>query len=460
MAAEAAPRPRTSGPALRDDLRTGELEFWAFGLQLLVLIFLQKFVLPLSATTPISLPLVTLYGWIGFMILRNRLEISPQRLIAFGALLSATVISQFLVGRSFSTLSLLQFLLLYAPLMFAWRIPRTSYLRLMNLFQTAMLVGCLMVFLQLGSQAVLGLGNTLNMEEYVPPRLLLQGYNYHAPISWGAAFIRPNGFFFLEPSFASSFLACALVIELVFFHRLWRILVYAGALIGTMGATGMLMVIVAGPLLIARQNFRVALMTAVAGIVLAAIGFATGAFDSLVGRFSELSSPGSSAWQRLVAPLISLQDVFANPKYVVTGLGAGNNLEVNISTWPVVKVMVEYGALAGILFLTYVGLCMSRSPNRPLALALFVAFGFTGGFLLLPVTVIQIMFLICLLRIDEPPAVVRQAPRGRGGPARRRGIATMAPPGPASVPEAPGAAPIGNRPAPPPGPSAQTPGTA
>jgi hypothetical protein len=88
---------------------------------------------------------------------------------------------------------------------------------------------------------------------------------------------------------------------------------------------------------------------------------------------------------------------------------------VNISTWPVVKVMVEYGALAGILFLTYVGLCMSRSSNRPLALALFVAFGFTGGFMLLPVTVIQIMFLVCLLRIDDdaramPDARLRRAP--------------------------------------------------
>jgi hypothetical protein len=159
--------------------------------------------------------------------------------------------------------------------------------------------------------------------------------------------------------------------------------------------------------LIGRQNRRVAAFTALAGAVGVLAAFSTGALDLLTGRISELSSPGSSGWQRLIAPLLQLQDVYSDPAYVLTGVGAGNSVETDVSLWPVAKVMVEYGALAGLLFMIFMAACMGRSLNKPLAFALFVAFNFTGGFLLTPVTVIQIMLLVPLfapLRGPEPAA--------------------------------------------------------
>jgi hypothetical protein len=271
--------------------------------------------------------------------------------------------------------------------------------RLMSVFQDAMLLGAAMVILQLAWQAAFGLGNAPNLEKFVPKLLLLQGFNYAAPITWGEAFIRPNGLFFLEPSFVSSFLASALLVELMFFRRMWRILFYGGALLGTVAATGILMVLVAAVPLLAGRRGRVVMLAALAGALGVAAAYYTGVLGHLTGRFAELGMRNSSGFQRLVAPLEQLGGVFAEPSHLVTGVGAGNAVEMNVSLWPLAKVMVEYGALPGMLFLVAVAACMLRSANAPLALALFVAFNFTGGFLLNPVTVIQILVLVSLLAV-------------------------------------------------------------
>lgn len=420
-ATQRTPTPRASAAP-----RAGErdIAYWAYAALVLSLVFLQKLVVPVSATAPISLPLVVLYGVLGLLMVRDKLSISPVRLAAFGALLTAAVVGQLLVGRSFSTMSLMLFLMLYVPLMFTYEVSSRRYLRLLDVFQGAMLVGAGMVFLQLAMQAALGAGNTLNMEDYIPRKFLLPGYNYSATLSWGAAFIRPNGFFFLEPSFCSLFIASALIIEILFFHRLWRTLFYAVALIGSTGATGIIAVVLAAPFILAKLNARAMLAVIVAAVCIGVVGFATGSLDQLTGRIYELSNPTSSGWQRIVAPLVRLNEIFRDPRYVFTGLGAGNSNELNISVWPVAKVMMEYGALAGIFFMVFMATCMWRSPNRALAFGLFVIFNFTGGFLLVPISVINIVMLICLLTPNQaldvgPRRRAERTPKLRPAPALR-----------------------------------------
>lgn len=395
---QAAQPPR----ALRRDLA-----YWGFAAQIFILVFLQKFVLPVPGA-PVSLPLVTLYAWLAYMLLSNRLHVSYPRLAMLSLFFAAATISQIIANRPISLLSYLEFLILYSPFVFIWRVPAQQHVRLMSVFQDAMLLGAAMVILQLAWQAAFGLGNAPNLEKFVPKALLLQGFNYAAPITWGEAFIRPNGLFFLEPSFVSSFLASALLVELMFFRRMWRILLYGGALLGTVAATGILMVLVAAVPLLAGRRGRVVVLAAMAGAIGVVAAYYTGVLAHLTGRFAELGMRNSSGFQRLVAPLEQLGGVFAEPSHLVTGVGAGNAVETNVSLWPLAKVMVEYGALPGVLFLAAVAACMLGTANAPLALALFVAFNFTGGFLLNPVTVIQILVLVSLLAVRaEPP---RRAP--------------------------------------------------
>jgi hypothetical protein len=395
-----------------------DLSYWVFAFQIFSLVFLQKFALPVGKL-PISVPMITLYVCLAVLVLKSQLYISPLRLTAVGLLFAVTLVTQITIRKPISAPSFLQFLLLYLPFLFVWRVSGEKYLKLMGVFQNAMIIAGAMVFVQLASQMVLGLGNAPNLEIFVPHKFLLPGYNYAAPITWGQKFVRPNGFFLLEPSFVSSFLASALIIELLFFHRLWRIIYYAAALLGVVAATGIVMTLIAAPLLLARRNFRAAAVTGFAGIIGAIAALATGAADLLLGRFSELGSPRSSAFQRLIAPLLYLRDVYVDPSKVLTGVGAGNSNEVGVSLWPVAKVMIEYGALSGIIFMIFLAICMGRSVNKPLALALFITYNFTGGFLLVPITVIQILLLACLLQISVPQTFARGA-AGRFSPVDQR----------------------------------------
>ncbi|HSV04621.1 MAG TPA: hypothetical protein VLI41_15605 [Phenylobacterium sp.] len=389
------------------DLVRRDLAYWGFAAQIVVLVLLQKFVLPIPGA-PISLPLVTLYGWLAYMLLTSRLHVSYPRLLMVGVFFATATISQVIANRPISLLSYLELLLLYSPFVLVWKVTAQQHLRLMSVFQDAMLIGAAMVFVQLASQAAFGLGDLPSLEKFVPKFLLLQGFNYAPPIAWGDAFIRPNGFFFLEPSFASSFLAAALLIELMFFHRMSRVLVYGGALLGTVAATGILMVLIAGaPLMLARRG-RAVVLAAAAGALGIVTAYYSGLLEHLTGRFAELGLRNSSGFQRLVAPLHQLSGVFADPAHLVTGLGAGNAIENGVSLWPIAKVMVEYGALPGVLFLAAMGTCMLGTANAPLALALFVAFNFTGGFLLNPVSVIQILLLVSFLAIRAPRFAVHR----------------------------------------------------
>jgi hypothetical protein len=387
--------------ALRD------VGYWTFGLQIFALVFLQKLAIPIAGL-PISLPMIVLYLGLPVMLFRGQLHLPPVRLAAMGLLTAVVVVTQVTIRTPFSAPSLLQFLLLYLPFVFAWRVAAEKYVTLMNIFQNAMLAGGAMVFVQLASQAALGLGKLPSLETFVPAAYLLHGYNYAAPIAWGQQFVRPNGFFFLEPSFASSFLASALIVELKFFHRLWRIVFYAAALLGTFAATGIVMVLAAAPLLLVTRNLRAAVVTGFAAVVGVVLALATGALDVFFSRFSELGSQRSSAFQRLIAPLDYLRQVYQNPNKVFVGVGAGNSNEIGVSLWPMAKVMIEYGALAGLVFMVALAICMGRSVNRPLALALFIAYNFTGGFLLVPITVIQILLLVCLLQIYQPSRARRR----------------------------------------------------
>ena len=389
-----------------------DLAYWGLAGQILALVFLQKFVVPIGGI-PISVPILTLYAWLALMLLQGRLNSSGPRMLLVGLLFAATTVSQVFVAQPLSLLSYLQFLTLYLPFIFVWRVSRETHLRLMNVFQNAMLVGAAMVFLQLAWQAARGLGNMPNLEVVSPHSWLLQGYNYAAPIAWGEKFERPNGLFFLEPSFASSFLACALLIELMHFRRLWRVLVYVGALLGTVAATGVVVVAVAAVPLLARENLRVAPFTLLAGAVGAAAAFWTGALDRFTNRVAELNNPESSGWQRLIGSLIELRKVYAsetmNP---FSGVGAGNSPKGYVSLWPFAKMMIEYGVVPGVLLLAMIVVAMWGSLNAPLALGLFVAFNFTGGFLLVPPSVLQIIVLTTLLRAEAPVAEnARQPPR-------------------------------------------------
>ncbi len=70
---------------------------------------------------------------------------------------------------------------------------------------------------------------------------MLPGFIYQAPYHWGKSFIRPNGFFFPETSFASAFAAAAAIIEMTCRRRPGRVLLYVAATVASLGGTDVTM---------------------------------------------------------------------------------------------------------------------------------------------------------------------------------------------------------------------------
>jgi hypothetical protein len=381
-----------------------------FAIEFGALVLLQKFALP-AGGMPVSLLIPILYVGLGYAAITFNLGLSLPRMAAFGLFLLFSLISQLLVGQPFSATSFLLLLALYFPLACKWSITIDQYRRVIGIFQNVMLFAAILVFIQLAWQFAFGLGVTLNLERFVPHQLLLPGYIYEGGIRWGFAFIRPNGLFFLEPSFASMFIATALILELTEFSRPLRIGLYAGALIGCVAATGFVVLLVAAPGILRRLKPRmlltVLLMTVTAAIVAAPLGGA----DLLVRRLGELDRPNTSGSERLVAPLRQLGALSSDPERLLTGAGAGNVSMLQASPWPIVKLLSEYGAMTTLAYLLLVAAALWRAPNRTVAGALFVVINFTGGYLLSPVTT---NLLILLLSLPRPTAARAQAaPRRR-----------------------------------------------
>ena len=67
------------------------------------------------------------------------------------------------------------------------------------------------IIVQYAYQKITGSGDPISMTPLVPKSLMMQGYIYEAHDPWNSPFMRPNGFFFLEPSFVSAFTASAAI---------------------------------------------------------------------------------------------------------------------------------------------------------------------------------------------------------------------------------------------------------
>jgi hypothetical protein len=387
----------TSSPpavAARPGSRALRLFFTA---QFFFAIFFQKIAVPVGALQ-IGVPFIAFYAGLACIVMFSRVEISLSKATAYAVFFMGAVVSQVFTDSSarFSTPSMLVLLTLYLPMIFIWRVPRAEYENLLKPFQDFMLFCAGVVLLQLLWQAVFGLGNQPDMELYVPGKYLLRGYNYSAPIAWGASFVRPNGFFMLEPSFIAMFLACALILEIMYYKRLWRMGVYAVALVGTFGATGTLMMIIAAPFLIRRPPMWMVLFSP----VLLAVGIIGLLKTGILDRVGELSNPAASGWQRIVGPILQLGQALSDSHHIVTGGGAGSLSEVQ--SWPITKMSLEYGTLIGLAFIVFVTLSMTTTRNRPLFWAMLVVFNLTGGYLLSLTTVGIMTLLICLLSPMDP----------------------------------------------------------
>jgi hypothetical protein len=368
-----------------------------FVLQLIAIVFLQKIKIPGLDGGP-SVTFLTL--WVGLIWLLPFAQLHAARVVLYAVTVSVAFVSQIFTGREFSTASFLMFCFAYAPFVLVVRTSQELYLRCLESFQWIMAVVGLIVIVEDVWQYLTSWQSFPNMNEILPKSVLVEGFVYIQPVFYGSEYVKPNAFFFLEVSFLSQFMACALVVELVFFQRLWRIALYLIALFIAFAGTGLLMVALVAPFLLLRFSKRLVWIGILPSLAVATTAFSLGWYEQVQERFFEFNQSDSSSYMRFIEPGEKLAKFASDSPSIYTGVGAGATpKDPGVVWWSVTKLVAEYGIVTAILFhIFFLSALFADAPSRLVALALALMFGFMGSYLLAMPVVNLCLLLSTLLR--------------------------------------------------------------
>ena len=363
----------------------------AFGaINIVALILLQGFGIPFAGSS-VELCLPIYFASLALVIVGLNLSVSPVRLILYGAMVAAMVISQLLSGSQIDLPAFMLVLVLYTAFVLEIPVSRSTLHQVLGIFQRIMMGAAALVFLQHAIQFTLGSAYWPSLKSLLPPELLFPGYNYLQPFDYGSPYIKPNGFFFLEASLVSQFLAIALVIELSVFRRIGVLAFFVAAMFACLAGSGLLILAIAAPILALRAPPRLwlagAVLLAITGIAATTLGW-----TELTGRrIAEFSNPGSSAYNRYIRPMQQIEGLAEEPERIVIGHGAGRTPigDQGDDTLPLSKMAYEYGFVAMLILLTLmVAAIFTGGTNIAIATVLFLFYNLGGGGLSVPVYVL------------------------------------------------------------------------
>lgn len=378
----------------------------------------------LLATSLMALPLggsqvavafFVYYGVIGMMLVRGRLWPDPWLLTIALPMFAIAAISQ-VVTREFSITSFVFFMAIYVPLCFRFRITAEEHARLINALVTITLIIAGTVFLQHASQAVGG--PFFDVKSLLPQPLIFETYVYRQPLVWGSPYDKPNGILLLEASVTSQMLAFGLILEVLYRKRPWALAILGAALLATFAGTGLLLVLLCLPFLMARMNPRLIIFPLIALVLVSPILIESGWLDVVLRRLGDFDKEGTSANSRFVAPLALMADFVSTDDIVVFlfGIGAGQLPQAPGTVWwATSKLLVEYGAVTFAFYMAFLIRWMYVGrPNFIVAWAAGAIYHVLNGSLLVPFFVAFVHFTSAAYRIEAP------SPPQRGLPAKAR----------------------------------------
>lgn len=359
------------------------------GLWLIIgsLIFLQRFSV---GGVPISFAIS--YAVLVSLVLLRVIVIDTTFLIFFLVIMAIASLSIFLWPAETSFSSYAYLVAIYALYMLRFSNRAVSFAVAQHIFLKCMFIAAIVGIAQFLLQFVLGFEKVFPLE-LLPKAILADNYNVIIPLTYGSPIMKSNGFFFLEPSFFSQFLAISLILELLGRQRPIHTAVYIIALLLSYSGTGLIMTAIFAPFALMRKvNASIVLGGVLVAIVLF---FSMGALDldTLLGRVDEFTAPESSGFARFISPFFLIRDfLIPSPNNFLFGMGPGTiDAALNKAsfhaylahdpTW--IKAIFEYGLVGGTAILSYVFTATyTGSRDRLFATALLIAWLFLGGYLL------------------------------------------------------------------------------
>lgn len=375
------------------------------GLLLIAVTLLQRFAVP-AAGSQLGIGFVLGLAVTGWGLLAGRLVIEPVRFVLFSLVLAAILATLALGEGGFSLLSLAMFCLLYFPFVCFVPLKRHDYLLVLDLFLMLARLVAICAVLQFASQFVLGQGWMFPFDRLLPAAFFIPDFNL--VIEMGGGLTKATGLWLLEPSHLSQLMALAILVELRWFGRPRHLALFGLGLFLAFSGTGLLLLGVFLPVLLARRGHWPWL--AAAPVILAALLALFGdvfPFSFFLGRLGEFANAQSSGAMRLFGPWRAMADLYAaRPDLVLLGTGPGGMADavlhfdyaVQDSSW--LKLLVEYGLVGAAPFALFYGYCLfAGAADRFLAAALLFQVLFLGGFLLS----FYVQFLILALVVWPRP---------------------------------------------------------
>ena len=385
---------------------------------LVSILFFQRIGLPIGGQAMNSAgPVGLLLGMFG--LLQGTISFDRRRLFIYFFLVSWVLLGMAVrsawpdaYGVSPSTNSVIQFLILtsFFTLSFTEEMNEMEFFHQVNFYLSIIAAaGVIQFFAQF-------LGVRIFSFEGIVPSFMLVEFGWNLQIGSGVGdTLKANGFFLLEPSIFSQFMAIALIIEALAFKRPRYLCLFIAGLFLSFSGTGWIIlgtfIAGVGISLGGRGLLLAAATTMVLGIVLtAALTFSPEAAAVLTERTDEIFTPLTSGHLRFITPFWLLSDVLNRvPSAIIVGLGPGTserlpiNYLYNVNT--PIKITLEFGLPA---FLAYLLLFVvhRRTPlQRAIVLPAIVMVLVTGSYAQFPPVLFLATLIICVARLRPSPTL-------------------------------------------------------
>ncbi|PHK95454.1 hypothetical protein CR162_08175 [Pseudoroseomonas rhizosphaerae] len=372
-------------------------------------IFLQRFAIPIGEDG-LAINLLVTLGVLALLAIRGAFTLDPVRTVMFFALGTAISLSTALNAGNASLPSMVLMLVMYAPFVLALNVTDGVFRGCVSAFQKMVLVCAVCGVAQFVAQFVVGSENLFTFHGLVPESLLLPNFNTANPLTWDSPYYKSNGFFLLEPSTFSQYLAIAIVLELLFYGVTLRLLAFAVALPTSYSGTGLILLLLLLPWLLLHLRAYGAIVGGLAFVGVAVIFGSLWNIEVLLNRINEFQSEDSSANARFVAGAWLIGEfLLSSARDVVFGLGPGSyaqhtplvSYEAHDPAWA--KMLFEYGLMGSAIFWPFFFISLfSNPPSRWISTALLIGYFTFGGMLLDPR--LQIMILVFCVWPKQPAA--------------------------------------------------------
>ena len=364
---------------------------------LVVIVFLQRVAIPVGQGISVVLPLTAVAllalfwgGGLAFEPRRTRLY-----LIAMVAVVTVTLIPHGSGASVASLSSLLLLLVTYIPCCLILRQEhRARYEEILRFFVSLATIVAVLALLQYGLQLV-GWKYTDVLSDLLPPNWTLQGFSTSYPVRYGSPLYKSNAFLTVEPSACSQVIGLGIVL-LVRRDGGWRrvllVLLLLGALLTTVSGTGVLLVAAGMVGLAVKRGVKWTARLVVATLAAVITLSLTPAFSLFTSRATETKATDTSASLRFVQPYSATWQQLSDTGVLIRGNGPGSadrqanryfantGLPLLYATLP--KLLLEYGAVAGAVFLFFIAAVFSSGPALELKTVVFVLYFLLGSQLL------------------------------------------------------------------------------